>query len=244
MLNQTDPNVLYQETQKLLARLGEQYTVPDIITENSTCIFILESPHIQELQYGAPVAGASGATMSKHLFGPEYGRFPLGRLVKKNVEENKNRPRLNRIGLLNVCNVPLQGNAYKAAWVPQELGEWLRDLASLRTNNQRDNYGSPRLNAIQAVLLDNLRAKLVPLQSRNLSLVPCGRFAQKFFRLAQVSSPKWQVIQGVPHPSYNSWDRVQYAEVVAQVRETLKTQAFGDTSQEHLENHKNGSILT
>lgn len=236
-MNWTNDDVLYRQIQAMLTRLGEHHTVSDILLPSSTCIFILESPHVQELKYGAPVAGASGATMSKHLFGPEYARFPLGRLVKKNADEVKNKPRLNRVGLLNVCNVPLQGSAYREAWVQQEFGEWLNDLATLRSSNQRDDYGNPRLNAIQAVLLDSLREKLLTLQSRSCTLVPCGRFAQKFFRLAQVSSPNWQVIHGVPHPSYNSWDRPQYANVVARVRDTLKFQTFGVKADENFKAH-------
>ncbi|MCL6597514.1 MAG: hypothetical protein K6T81_02095 [Alicyclobacillus macrosporangiidus] len=225
---------------QVLSTLSASYEVPDILLPSSDLIFILESPHVQELKFGAPVSGPSGATMTKHLFGERYARFPLGRLVKKNADEAKNRPRLNRIGLMNVCNIPMQASAYPDPVVRREYREWLNALMYIRSNNQRDTYADPLYNEVQAVLVGGLRRKLERLQERPLTLVPCGRFAQKFLRLAAVESPHWQVIDGVPHPSYNSWDRPQYREVVARVRQVL-----GDPPEEAIFNgsgiHASGS---
>ncbi|MBX5436232.1 MAG: hypothetical protein IRZ33_03345 [Alicyclobacillaceae bacterium] len=204
-----------------ISELSQTYEVPDIILPTAGCVFLLESPHIQELKYRAPVAGASGATMTKHIFGDAYARFPLGLLVKKNAVEQKNRPRLNRIGLMNVCNIPMQRTAYRNADIVRRYGPLLSALEQLRTANHTDRFSDDGLNALQDVLVEHLREKLRRLQDRRLVLVPCGRFAQKFFRLAGVAGPNWTVLENVPHPSYNSWDRQQYQWVIAQLKQML-----------------------
>ena len=200
--------------------LSKNYRVPDIVLDTSTVLFILESPHIQELRHGAPVAGSSGATMSRHIFGPEYGHLPLGRMVKKNAETGAKRPRLSAIGLINVCNIPLQAAAY-----PREIqvryADWFEAMNAVRTQNQKWSFADPRQQDIQSYLANDLRRKLEAYRGRAITLVPCGRFAQKFFALADVADDKWAVIDGVPHPSYNSWDRAQYAKAVERVVEAV-----------------------
>lgn len=202
---------------RVMDALFIDFQVRDILLPTSNCIFLLESPHIQELKYGAPVSGASGATMTKHLFGDAYAKYPLGLLVKKNAIEQKNRPRLSRIGLMNVCNIPMQASAYGDSSVTTLYQPWLAALGAVRSDNQRDLYRDESQNTVQAVILERLRDKLSGLVTRTCTIIPCGRFAQKFFRLADVHSPHWRVIDGVPHPSYNSWDRAQYAGVIGQV---------------------------
>lgn len=215
------------QLEPVLTALRVQHTVPDIVLPTSTCIFILESPHVQELKYGAPVAGSSGLTMSRHLFGDRYGRFPLGLLVKQNAGEQTNRPRLNRIGLLNVSNVPLQRTAYHDPAVVSAHAGWLHAMEHVRANNQTDTYRDMAQMAVQDALATALRTKLEALRQRTCTLIPCGRFAQKFFRLAAVQSSNWTVIHDVPHPSYNSWDRAQYAGVIGRVQHALDA-ASGD----------------
>ncbi|GLG01280.1 hypothetical protein Alches_13190 [Alicyclobacillus hesperidum subsp. aegles] len=208
----------------VVALLSPKYQVPDIVLETSTCLFILESPHIQELKFGAPVAGASGATMSKHIFGPEYARIPLGRMVKKNAETHAGRPRLSRIGLINVCNIPLQAQAYDPD-TRRQFSDWLEDMNVVRTQNQRPSFPNPRQQDIQNWLVDTLRTKLQTYAGEAITLIPCGRFAQKFLRLTGLSDPAWHIIEDVPHPSYNSWDRTTYQAQVAAVISAIEQAA-------------------
>lgn len=205
--------------------LSNDYLVPDIVLPTSTCIFILESPHVQEVIHRAPVAGSSGNTMSKHIFGAEYGRLPLGLLVKKNAETQANRPRLNGIGLVNVCNIPLQKAAYKKGLAFAGMDDWFTAMAYVRTNNQRDAFPNPQHMAIQDWLVTNFRTKLMLFQASPITFIPCGRFAQKFFRLADVHSPYWRIIENVPHPSYNSWDREQYQCQMNAIKEAVQMAA-------------------
>ncbi|WP_249226718.1 hypothetical protein [Alicyclobacillus mengziensis] len=200
--------------QRLVAELKMKYEVQDILLPSSTLVFILESPHVQELEFGAPVSGTSGMTMTRHLFGPDYARFALGRLVKKNADEGKNRPRLNRIGLINVSNIPLQASAYQNKELIQQHKRWFDAMAIVRSENHRDTYPNPYCQAVQSVLVASLREKLRCLREDHLTIVPCGRFAQKFFRLTGQDCPNWSVINEVPHPSYNSWDRPRYRDAV------------------------------
>jgi len=204
-----------------MEELAVDYTVNDIIAHTAKCIFVLESPHVQELKYGAPVAGLSGASMTKHLFGEEYLKFPLGLLVKKNVDEKVNRPTLNRIGLMNVCNIPMQGAAYRDLEVHRRRSEFLKLLESIRSKNNTSKYANESLNILQQIIVDRFVERLDALKDRSCTFIPCGKFAQKFFRLANVGSERWTIIDGVPHPSYNSWDREQYRNVVQKVQATV-----------------------
>lgn len=210
--------------------LTEKYHVPDIILPTSTCMFVLESPHVQELKYGAPVSGRSGATMSKHIFGVDYANMPLGILVKKNAETSANRPRLSAIGLMNVSNIPLQAAAYPPE-IRKEMADWLSEMNAVRTSNHKQSFTSIRQQEIQSVLAGSLRDKLLTYRNREITWIPCGRFAQKFFQLADVHDAKWTIIQDVPHPSYNSWDREVYRRQIQQVVTAISSAAA--TAMEH-----------
>ncbi|MCL6452652.1 MAG: hypothetical protein K6T78_03370 [Alicyclobacillus sp.] len=202
-------------------RLAERHVVKDIVPDTARFVFLLESPHVQELKYGAPVSGSSGASMSRHLFGDAYGRLPLGVMVKKNAEEQLHRPSLDRVGLMNVCNIPMQRTAYTDPDLVREQADVLSLLESLRTYTG-GNRVSGAAAVLQNVLLDSLRRRLRRLWDRNLYIVPCGRFAQRFFALAETVSPNWRVMEGVPHPSYNNWSKPQYAPAVAALVEAFK----------------------
>ncbi|GMA49883.1 hypothetical protein GCM10025857_12400 [Alicyclobacillus contaminans] len=197
--------------------LADGYMVPDIVPTTASFVFLLESPHVQELKYGAPVSGSSGASMSRHLFGEAYGHLPLGIIVKKNRDEQLHRPSLDKVGLMNVCNIPMQGSAYGNPDVVRKYADLLRALETLRTAGQSTSYKDPALALTQDILLENLRKRLRKLWDRSLFLVPCGRFAQKFFALADLVSPQWQVVTGIPHPSYNNWSKPQYAGAVSRL---------------------------
>ncbi|MCY0869623.1 MAG: hypothetical protein OWT27_03420, partial [Firmicutes bacterium] len=116
-------------------------------------------------------------------------------------------------GLMNACQIPLQASAYSEVDRVQ-YADLLAAFASLRTDNARDRYADGRLMAVQTIVAQHLRKKLLRLQSRNLTLVPCGRFAQKFLRLAEVTSQNWTIIPNIPHPSYNNWSKPSYRDSV------------------------------
>ncbi|MDB5083440.1 MAG: hypothetical protein JWN30_326 [Bacilli bacterium] len=199
-------------------QLSRQYSVPDYLTPVSKLIFLLESPHVQELKQGVPVAGSSGVTMSKHLFGQSYGKLPLGLLLKKHQAERSDQFSLKTIGLMNVCSIPMQRAAYKSAEITQQYDEFLGILEAIRTANTKSAYQQPDWNEVQEFLIKGLRKRMATLTDRDCVWVPCGRFAQKFFKLAGMLPMHWRVIDDVPHPSYNSWDRENYRSIINRVK--------------------------
>ncbi|HET7629628.1 MAG TPA: hypothetical protein VFK44_14745 [Bacillales bacterium] len=211
---------LKEQFERIFEQLEQQFYVKSWVSERSKLIFILESPHVQELKYGAPVSGSSGSTMSKHLFGSEFGK-PLGRLIAKNTEEALHRPSLDVIGLMNVCGIPMQRKAYGQPEVIRKHGAFFDVLEAVRKSNQQDVYRNGSWNVMQEVILERFRARLNGIKGKTCTLVPCGRFAQKFYRLAGVSDPSWTVIHGVPHPSYNSWDRERYRGEIHKVQQAF-----------------------
>ncbi|HET7657306.1 MAG TPA: hypothetical protein VFK37_03365 [Bacillales bacterium] len=210
-------NAVKQRFEAIFDELEKEFYVESWISEEARLIFILESPHIQELKYGAPVSGSSGATMSKHLFGDEYDK-PLGRLVLKNHKEHLRRPSLSVIGLMNICGVPMQRKAYGDHEATKNHGDFFDVLEAVRSNNQNDVYRDQNWNMMQDVILRRFQERLAKYLHHPCTMVPCGKFAQKFFRLANMRSDLWQVIDGVPHPSYNSWDRERYRSVIRQLQ--------------------------
>jgi hypothetical protein len=206
---------------RALAILERDYAVADVIHPATKMVFVLESPHAQELKHSTPAAGASGATMSKHLLGEAFRRQPLGILLKEKPRVYPNPLTLESLGILNVSPIPLQSSAYPDAGVQKTFGKWFEILNYIRTNNGRKWYQDERLNQIQSVLIQSFRLRLQSLQDRSIILVPCGKFAQKFVGLADVHGDRWQVINDVPHPSYNSWDRQRYQPIIQRLQEAF-----------------------
>ncbi|MGZ4163761.1 MAG: uracil-DNA glycosylase family protein [Tumebacillaceae bacterium] len=194
--------------------LAAGYRVPDLIEEESRFLFLLESPHVQELKFGAPVSGSSGISMTKHLFGEQFGKVAIGRLLKENIEAQQNNASLNKVGLINVCQIPMQVAAYQNEEIEERYRTFFTILEGIRTANNKNVYAKPEWNALQRLIVEQLRHRLEHLKEREMFIIPCGKFAQKFFRLADVTSGKWDVIDGVPHPSYNGWSKPQYATAV------------------------------
>ena len=81
----------------------KDYFVNDLVYDEVRVVFVLESPHTQEVKNGYPVAGKSGNDMSKVLFGLDEA---FGKLIYEQIIKN--------IAIVNVCNYPLQKSAYSS----------------------------------------------------------------------------------------------------------------------------------
>ena len=90
----------------------ETYTVEDIVGENSKRLFILESPHTNEIKSKIPASGQTGLVMSQELFNTST---PIG-IAISNGE-------IDGIGILNACQFPLDEKAYQAT--PDILMEYM-----------------------------------------------------------------------------------------------------------------------
>lgn len=203
---------------KVMQHLAIRMEVSDIVPDHAEFVFLLESPHKAELKYGAPVSGASGQSMSKHLFGEAYARVPLGILVKENLGKASHGSQVSRIGLMNVCTIPMQQSAYGSELMPEAERELVGMLERLRKASNTGTYRDAAMHVVQTIVVDDLCSRLSALRDRPLHFVPCGRFAQKFFALADIHSPNWQVSPDIPHPSYNNWGKAMYADAIARLQ--------------------------
>ena len=193
--------------------LAEQYTVNDMITENTRFLFLLESPHKNEVNYGVPVAGSSGIAMTKHLLGDAYGSLALGRLLLTNQQVEDSNPMLLRIGLMNSCPIPMQASAYEEE-DQRKYDDFIALLEKIRGSMDKKRKGEQEQELL-SIIVNMLRQRLLLWQDQSLVIVPCGRFAMAMWQLAKVSSAYWRVIEGVPHPSYGGFSQVRYQETVA-----------------------------
>ena len=82
--------------------------IKDILNDNSRLAFICESPHVDELKCGYPLAGYSGKEISKYLIND--ASISIGNVA--NSESLRRRLGLSAFSILNVSQLPMQRNAY------------------------------------------------------------------------------------------------------------------------------------
>ncbi|MDM5199064.1 hypothetical protein QUF79_13660 [Fictibacillus enclensis] len=214
---------MLSDMQKIFLQAKDQFTVSDLFSSELHILFILESPHREEIKHGAPLAGSSGRSVSKVLFG-EQENLPFGRLLKKNSEQ----PPYNGLGIMNVCPFPMQSAAIPSGEWVNEHADFVKVIEKVRTSNDKDAFKQDDWNTFQEIMLTDFRERLSQLSSRPLVIVPCGRFAQKHFRLAGVLGPRWSLIENVPHPSYNSWTKERYRTQIQEVKHAVESLQAGE----------------
>lgn len=222
-----------KELEQLFNSLLNTHAVSDFVSDATRFVFVLESPHIEEIKCNMPVSGSSGRSMSSFLFDNEL-LLPLGVLVKRNAVNNMGVPLLDKIGLVNVCNIPMQKTAYMHPTVWEIRGpvkvsndeQFFTYLERVRTNHTT-LYATPECNILQDIILGHFKDRMSKLVNRDLVIVPCGRFAQKFFdmlTLQGVNSDRWKVVQNIPHPSYNNWSKPVYADYMGELKKVLNNE--------------------
>lgn len=187
---------------ELYEELKKKYRVNHLMNEHKQLIFILESPHIDELLNAAPVSGLSGKAMSSVLFGKEE-KTPLGIKTKAEPEST--------IGIMNICPVPMQRTAYIHPEVVNMYGEFDMEkyesffnvLEKLRTGTKQ-TYKEQTKNDLQTIILNDFKTELMKLKDQEVVLIPCGNTAQTFFDVAEIEHENWTVLRDVPHPSFGN----------------------------------------
>ncbi|MCD6172732.1 MAG: hypothetical protein J7J96_02950 [Sulfurimonas sp.] len=182
------------------------YFVDDLLDEKTKVIFVLESPHTQEVKNGYPVAGKSGKDMSKILFEDEnLKKESFGKLIYEK--------QISGFGILNVSNIPLQKSAYNIG-----ENEIFRDFELIRQNpSLRKKECS--LNNIIRVFQTDFKNRLE--LHRDKKIVLCGAFVQKVFK-DTFPHTKFKDIIEVPHPSFNNWSKQKYADKIKKLLEFIK----------------------
>lgn len=225
--------------QKPFVELCEHYRVPDYVNRETKFLFLLESPHVKELHVGAPVCGSSGATMSRHLLGDAYRGVPLGRLVQAHDKARTvhgttvaspirsdlatadlcetDRSLIARIGLMNVCPIPMQQTAYPDASVLVTHSDLLTRLSALRLASQRALLKNPELAMLRTLIVTSLYDRLARLTDQPLTIVACGHFARTYLQLTNLQSPSWTFFADIPHPSFNNWSKSNYTAAVTRL---------------------------
>ena len=195
-------------------------------------ILVLESPHVDEVRAGHPLAGNSGRAVTRALKRNTSIRSTLEQIERMNQDNEaigcilKHRPGTLRLGLMNASRLPLQIMVYcsrrKMArpaafretdrWYHwQRHSEFLCFLQTVKYN--------PELLSVEAghhafrvyrALLNDLKSRLERLPTGAL-VVPCGKVARAFvdgvtnLKKYQGEAQIWN--RQVPHPSFGHWNQ-------------------------------------
>lgn len=201
-------------------------------------LFILESPHTDEVIKEHPLAGDSGKAVTKFLLGKDekqaFGEIVRDSYSSEAAAAKRANSQLNnkKIAIVNVSNVPLQ--------VIEANKEATKDivglLESIRKNSiAQDNFGSVDLfKKFKTKLATYCDCKKF---NDEATIVVCGEFAKKYFNkfllgdknlkietntdlLQRICDDKIQILY-VPHPSRNQW---QFIDRHRENLNTLKNQ--------------------
>lgn len=184
-------NTLDEYFKKLTEETQPSYYVQDIAdkkTSNIECLFILESPHVDEIRARKPLMGSAGKYISAFF---NLGEKPFG-----DYEQLSDK----KIGIMNVSNIPLK---------PIE-GENADDVAKIKDELEKHREN----NQINETLFSFFTEKIKK-YTKVKTYVVCGTFAEKYFD-KYVKSDNAKVclnafydekinILKVPHPSYGHW---------------------------------------
>ncbi len=181
----------------------KDYFVDDLIYKDSEVVFVLESPHTQEVKNGYPVAGKSGSDMSKVLFDLDEA---FGKLISNQT--------IKKIAIVNVCNYPLQKSAYQNTDFKElEFFEKIRQNPKLRKNDKNG------INAVIKTIMGDFAKRLK--KHKEKKIVLCGNFAQNCFE-NYLFRDNFQNVLYVPHPSFNNWRKEKYKEVIEELKRFIK----------------------
>lgn len=165
-------------------RKFEDYRVPDLLRANTKWIFVLESPHHDEIRLGYPAAGESGKIMSEALFGVA---IPFGRLLQENDTI------VAGYSVINASCIPLQEICYHEPNLHKEILE----ISNARYTEQgvvaakkaiKHALNSP----IGSRITQNLKLRIMRQLEINAHgiFIVCGVVAQSIFEVA-MSAEGW-----------------------------------------------------
>jgi hypothetical protein len=196
---------------------GKSYLVKDLV-EDRKILLILESPHKDEIEHEAPLAGRSGKSVTKVLkdvlsIDEADEDIAFGRLVKAG--------KVKKIGLMNISNLPLQMAAYDYEDFCPELRKVLGIFEAIRSNPKKRaaKLANEDINKIIDILSDDFNRRIARIDD-NIIIILCGNFVQTFWK-HYVTRHFPEVIE-VPHPSYGNWEKSRYSQQIKNVTDTIK----------------------
>jgi len=176
----------------------KDYFVDDLVYKDTEIIFVLESPHTQEVKNGYPVAGKSGVDMSNVLFLQDEA---FGKLVKEK--------KVNGIGIVNVSNYPLQHSAYMKDF------EDIAFFEKVRQNPKQRRYDKLGINSTVIKIMQDFERRLKVYKDKKIVL--CGNFAQSAFD-SVFNEDEFLDVLRVPHPSFNNWKKQRYKDKIQELK--------------------------
>lgn len=186
------------------------YVVKDVLphnTGNGGGVLLLESPHVYEVLRGHALAGTTGIAVTNALADalaiPDVERcWPFGELLRAIHDGDELRAtcaRLSRVGVMNVCDIPMQKGDYCRAEV-RAFGEpFLESFATILNcpGSYRRRSGAAR--AVDAALVADLCNRIEDTPT-NSYFIPCGKVAWAFFHKAGATNHRPFYPRQVPHP--------------------------------------------
>jgi hypothetical protein len=141
-------------------------------------LFLLESPHKEELVLGYPCAGKTGLRMTRKILPGETNAF--GKILSENALVSE------KFGIFNSCQFPL--GIRSGLNSEQALVARIKDLAINTTDresiyNVLNNYIMSITNVDSITDYSNRLNKILQNSTSINNLVVCGFIAQAFFKL-------------------------------------------------------------
>ncbi|WP_157421481.1 hypothetical protein [Agromyces sp. Leaf222] len=185
------------------------FRVPDLVPgsgDDIELLLVLESPHVDELRTGRPLAGDAGQRALAFLSPtgkPQAALGPYLALLHANSDF--------RIGIINVSPVPLQSAAFARHRLPPVLvqSDW-ELLEMVRSHRASTIANLPTRTARNAntILLPGLQARLDGVNlSSNATVFIAGNFVHRTWE--SLASPPKRVMLPIPHPSNGWWTRTK-----------------------------------
>lgn len=180
--------------------------VDDLVAQGAGAadlVFVLESPHTDELIAKHPVAGNTGRAALSILRDRPRGAESLGEFVKDNIKAGD-----ARVAILNVSTVPLQAKAFRKRTriTAPPLNDWVV-LDDMRNAKKATHVAlDPTAQAVTAALHADLQRRMRDVRmSDGCTVAVCGGFAHPFGRALNLS--RNQTLIEIRHPSNKWWEK-------------------------------------
>ncbi len=202
----------------------KNYRIEDVINLDSKILFILESPHTQEVKNDYPVAGDSGVEMTKFIYGYD-NNDAFGKILANPVEYKNKYKQLHKFSIMNISSAPMQKAALSSYHLSNKEEEVLNILEKLRVNYKTKKHKNSYWNQVKNIIINDfeLRLKEYVQQVKGITyIIPCGRLAESYLNLIDeeiYSVNNIRIISDIPHPSFNQW---RYADSMEKLDQILR----------------------
>lgn len=158
---------------KLFEQYYKEYKIEDIMCNGiSRYIFVLESPHNDEVDNRFPVAGQSGIDMARFI-GINSSDMSLGEYCKNNLDKG--------ISIINVSSAPLQKVNILTEESYKELISKVNNLIRLGYKSY-GSHNEEEINKIEKFILKDFQNRLNKLIINDeTKIIVCGKFAENYF---------------------------------------------------------------